>query len=159
MKSNSQRSSDHRNPPFYVTIRVSSLVRWHSLPPPAKIPTIISPSLARFLQRTLWSCLVSSKYRRLCGRFGASAPPRFVIPHLHREALSFLRRLILVEECCVKFHLKPKASCCYNIVLNALLQKGMLEKTLLISPCDTNPTGQNAEKTMWDHQIPWKLKL
>ncbi|GBL67015.1 hypothetical protein AVEN_31383-1 [Araneus ventricosus] len=54
-------------------------------------------SINSFL-RNLWSCLVSSKYRRLCGRFGASAPPRFVIPHLHREALSFLRRLTLVEE-------------------------------------------------------------
>ncbi|GBN34370.1 hypothetical protein AVEN_17460-1, partial [Araneus ventricosus] len=36
--------------PFYVPIRVSSLVRWHSFPPPAKSPTIISPSLALFLQ-------------------------------------------------------------------------------------------------------------
>ncbi|GBN77706.1 hypothetical protein AVEN_189043-1 [Araneus ventricosus] len=46
------------------------------------------------------------KYCHLWGRFGASAPPRFVIPHLHREALSFLRRLRLVEEC-IKFHLQP----------------------------------------------------
>ncbi|GBN96490.1 hypothetical protein AVEN_38685-1 [Araneus ventricosus] len=51
LKSNSPLPSDHRNPPFYVTIRVSSLVRWHSFPPPAEIPTIISPSLALFLQR------------------------------------------------------------------------------------------------------------
>ncbi|GBO13072.1 hypothetical protein AVEN_145634-1 [Araneus ventricosus] len=40
-----------------------------------------------------------------------------------------------------------------------LLQKGILEDTVLISPYSTKPTGQNTAKTMWDHQMPWTLKL
>ncbi|GBM38866.1 hypothetical protein AVEN_49733-1 [Araneus ventricosus] len=85
--------------------------QWTSLP--TKVNVAFRPSNPRFVMstsrhvgdianqrflRSPWSCLVSSKYRRLCGCFGASAPPCFVIPHLHWEALSFLGRLTLAEE-------------------------------------------------------------